>query len=606
MADQATDLAFLRSHKRRAPAARELLLGGLGAGIFALFLLRALNYGLVGNLQVLAISMATIGIVAAGQTVVVLTGGVDLSVGSLVALTSVVAAKLATIGFLPPYLAAAIALAIATAIGWLHGWLISRFRLAPFIVTFGSLSFLLGAAKVLSNQASVNIHTDAFDPLWANLFGVVPVPILIMLGVFAALAFVLHNARLGRYIYAVGSNEHAARLSGVNVAYVRQMAYAISGFLAGLSGLLIMAHIKGGIFSNGQGYELLSIAAVIIGGTSLAGGSGGVWGTLVGILVIRTVQSGLSLFNIPWQLNDMVVGAFIVAAALIDRERRRMQESAPASAPTPPPAPLPVIGPIHSLDQAVRQLQESIRKHCAGAQVMVYLLDHEAGSLFCAHDRANENHQAKDGGPILAPFVQAAWNSGKPQHVRRAANSDKYDPSLWSEMRAGAALPLLHLERTVGVVEVQSKSPDVCSERILREINGVTARFAVWLDDYARLETGWIARQARDALRNLSAESALEQSALADWLLPATQLYGRGAALHQKLYDAIEHLKPDDDSGRSRAARRYEILKQTYLQQKNADAIILELGLSRRQYFYDLKEAIDAVAHYLVSNKVRM
>lgn len=258
-----------------------LIFNSLTIAMVIIFVGKSLESSLLGNLQLLTTSMATIGIVAAGQTLVIITGGIDLSVASVVGMTGMITAYLATIGIYPigkfnPWLAAGIALLAATAVGWINGVLVSRYKLAPFIATFGMLNLLRGAVGLLSNGTPINLRSDAFDWMWTRIFGIVPVPSLILLLVFVIIAYLLKNSRYGRYAYVIGSNETVAYLSGVNIERTCQVIYATSGFLAGLSGLLLPSLIKGGAYQNGQYYELFSIAAVIIGGTSLRGGTGGV------------------------------------------------------------------------------------------------------------------------------------------------------------------------------------------------------------------------------------------------------------------------------------------------------------------------------------------
>lgn len=568
---------------------RDWVVTAVAVAIFALFMSKSLESSLLGNLQLLAVSMATIGIVAAGQTLVIITGGIDLSVGSMVGLTGMITAYLATRGIEPlgafnPLIAAMIGLLAATWLGWLNGMLISRYKLAPFIVTFGMMNLLHGAAGLLSNGTPINIRGGAFDWMWAKVFGVVPVPAILLMLVFVITAYLLRNSRYGRYAYAIGSNETVAHLSGVNVQRTRQIIYAASGFLAGVSGLLLLALIRGGAYQNGQYYELFSIAAVIMGGTSLRGGSGSVWGTLAGVLLISMVRNGLILFSVPPLWNEIIVGAIIIATALIDTQRRRLTDSlmsVPSSASAVSKTAVPVIGPLKSLEQTIQRLQQVFEERFETTVLTVYLLDRETRCL------------SKPGGEAVDPASLAVQvvGSGKPcAQANLNARPDALPTS-----RAAGAVPLRSHQQTVGVIEFQSANPAASTPAELEAMMRLTDSFAAALEDYWLLETGWLTRHVRECLRNLTNPAYLEKSPLGAWLFASSG--NQGAALYHALSDAIDHLNAEHLDANSRALRRYQILRQTYIDQKPVETIIADLALSRRQYFYDLKEGIDAVTH---------
>ncbi len=564
--------------------------------LLLIFVTRALSFNLLGNLQILAIAMATVGIVSIGQTLVVLTGGVDLSVGSLMALTGVITAYLTTsgianwVGPIDPWIAAAIGLAVATGVGWLHGILISRFKLAPFIVTFGSLSLLRGLAQVISNGSPIDLHTNAFDWLWTNLFGIVPVPALVMALLFIVAAFVLRNTRLGRYTYAVGSNETVARLSGVDVGRTQQIIYATSGFLAGIAGLLLLARIEGGTFNSGENYELLSIAAVIIGGTSLKGGTGGVWGTLAGVLMMSLVSNGLVLMSVPPLWKEAITGALIVAAALIDVQRRRLQESIPA--PIPPLAGLPAEG-ILTLDDTLKQLTQTVQEMLDNDEIRVYLWDRDAERL------VEPGSRAAPGGTL----AQSVYGAGKPLFLNNLRREQQVQVIPWgTEIRAAAAVPIQNHKSVIGVLEIQSGVSNTFNAQTLETVALLAAQVAPRLEDRWLLESGWLTQQVRECLRNLEDEVYLNHAPLADWL-QIKELMRRSEILRGVLYDAMEHTLPESTVSNARTTRRYQILIQTYLHQVPVETICQNLSVSRRQYFYDLKDAIDAVVDYLFTQR---
>ncbi|MHB8629703.1 MAG: ABC transporter permease subunit, partial [Aggregatilineales bacterium] len=575
--------------------------GGAAAIVFAAltlaFLAMAVQFNLVGNLQILAIIIAPIGIVAVGQTLVVLLGGLDLSVGSMVALISVITAMIAAstnagpLSSLSPWLAVVVGLAAATGIGWLHGKLISHFHLAPFIVTFGSLSLLRGLAQVISNGAPIAPQNDTFSYLWVNVFNLVPLPVIIMLMVFVAGAFVLRRTRFGRHIYAIGSNENVARLSGINVARTQQLVYALSGFLAGLSGILLMARIEAGTFNSGQDYELLSIAAVIIGGTSLKGGTGGLWGTLAGVLLMSLVNNSLFLLNVPATWNGIVTGAIIVVAALIDIQRRKMPDSWTVLRPLPIPAPPPP--QPANLEQALKWLSQAITERFRDTEVRVYLLERSSGQL------VDPVKHTESCGSLSATVCETSRSIAISDVSREPITRTKlFQPS----HRAAAAVPITLENRIVGVIEAQSPTIGTFGEAELRILENLSAQTARIVGDRWLLESGWLTEQVRRALRHLSNNVYLSECELSEWLC-LNGVNNRSEALHKLLTDAIERLSDDQGDPHSRQHRCYQILKQTYTDQKPAELVINDLGLSRRQYFYDLKYAVDAVTHYVYAQR---
>jgi ribose transport system permease protein len=280
------------------------------------------------NYLLLLQQAAPIAIIAVGQTFVILTGGIDLSVGSLAALTTVCMALLISGGEshahpLAPWFALPLGVLIATAVGTLQGLLVAKLKMPPFIVTLGSFNALVGLALVLSNGSAISVDGKGWDWIYGGDIGPV-VPIAITLAVYGIASFVLGYTRLGRYTYAIGGNEAAVRLSGVPVDRYKVAVYAISGLLSGCGATMIMAQNLGGSPSNGQSAELNSIAAVVIGGTSLAGGVGSVWGSLIGaIVLVGVVPNALVMLSVSPQWNQVVTGGTVVLAVLIDVLRKR-------------------------------------------------------------------------------------------------------------------------------------------------------------------------------------------------------------------------------------------------------------------------------------------
>jgi len=287
------------------------------------------------SMMLLALEASAIGIIAAGQTFVILTGGIDLSVEAMVSFAGVAAAILIAgtsiaggqiANGLPSWLAISIALGLGIGVGMFQGMLITVFRMNPLIVTLGFRSILLGVALVWTRGAGINILKDgpltAITGLIRTRGLVIPVPFLICLLVYGVSWFVLRHTKLGRYTYAIGGNETAARLSGIRVDLYKATIYGISGFLAAIGGILVMGRLQSGAYQNGTNMTLASVAAVVIGGTSLSGGIGGIWGTLIGVFIIRIVDAGLVYLDVPSTAKEIVIGAIIVLAVMLDVARR--------------------------------------------------------------------------------------------------------------------------------------------------------------------------------------------------------------------------------------------------------------------------------------------
>jgi ribose/xylose/arabinose/galactoside ABC-type transport system permease subunit len=275
-------------------------------------------------------------ILATGQTFVIITAGIDLSVGSLIALTGVLMAgtmqshpAVAT-GML---LAVAVGVGVGALAGLVNGWPVVKFGLPPFITTLAMMLMARGLAFLYTHGQPIEIDNPAFNfvgsgfvlPSLGRFIGIpgIPMPALVMLAVVIGAHYVLTQTRFGRYVYAIGGNEEAARLSGVGVFGVKLSVYLISGALAGLASLLLAGRLNAGIPQSGQGYELQCIAAVVVGGTSLMGGRGSVGGTFVGALLIGMLYNLMNLLAVQSYAQDVVLGAVILIAVLLDQLRRQ-------------------------------------------------------------------------------------------------------------------------------------------------------------------------------------------------------------------------------------------------------------------------------------------
>jgi inositol transport system permease protein len=262
------------------------------------------------------------GILAIGVTYVLLTGGVDLSLGSVVALAGVVAASFAHPGDYPLLVPLALGVLAGSACGAANGAVVAWGRVAPFIATLGMMTIARGLALLASGGRPVSNMSPSMTRIGGEVAGV-PIPVLILGAVALISWLVLTNTRLGRYVYAVGGNENAAQAAGISIARVKMFAYTICGALAGLAGVVLAARITTGQPNAGIAYELDAIAAVVIGGTSLSGGVGSVGGTLLGVLLMGVIINGLDLLNVSSYYQQIVKGCIIVGAVWLDRRRLR-------------------------------------------------------------------------------------------------------------------------------------------------------------------------------------------------------------------------------------------------------------------------------------------
>jgi ribose transport system permease protein len=293
---------------------------GTFAGLLALcILLTALtpHFLTVSNLINVMEQTSINAIVAVGMTFVILSGGIDLSVGSLLALAGVLMASALQAG-VPPAAAVALGVAAGGAGGLLNGGLVTLARLPPFIATLGMMSVARGLALLYTDGRPVSGFDAGFRQLATGRVLHVPVPVLATLAVYVVAWLILTRTRFGRYVYAIGGNEEAARLSGVPVRFHKTMVYGLSGVMSGLAAAVLTARLNSAQPIAGMMYELDAIAATVIGGTSLLGGSGGVGGTLIGALIMGVLRNGLNLLGISSFLQQVVIGLVIVGAVSLD------------------------------------------------------------------------------------------------------------------------------------------------------------------------------------------------------------------------------------------------------------------------------------------------
>ncbi len=275
----------------------------------------------LSNLLNIARQVSINAVIAAGMTFVILTGGIDLSVSSVLAFSGAVMAGVLSTG--RPVLVGIVAgLAVGALLGLLNGIVITRGKVQPFIATLGMLTIGRGLTLVYTDGRPITGLPDSFVWLGAGEVARIPVPVIIMILVCLASYVILTQTVLGRYVYAIGGNEEAARLSGVNVGAHKTLVYAISGLLAAVSAVILTARLNSAQPTAGTGFELDAIAAVVLGGTTLAGGEGSITGTLLGAFIIGVINNGLNLLNVNAFYQQVVKGAVILLAVLLDRRLR--------------------------------------------------------------------------------------------------------------------------------------------------------------------------------------------------------------------------------------------------------------------------------------------
>jgi ribose/xylose/arabinose/galactoside ABC-type transport system permease subunit len=293
---------------------------GTLAGLFGLCVLLWIltpHFLTVSNLLNVLEQTSINAVVAVGMTFVILSAGIDLSVGSVLALSGVVMATMLHQGVAPP-MAITGGLAVGFGFGALNGIAIAWGRLPPFIATLGMMSIARGFALLFTEGRPVSGFDQGFRSLATGRLLGVPAPVVMTAAVYVVARLVLSSTRFGRYVYAMGGNEEATRLSGVNVRLHKTLVYGVSGFTSAVAAVLLTARLNSAQPIAGMMYELDAIAAVVIGGTSLAGGEGGVGGTLIGALIMGVLRNGLNLLGVSSFLQQVVIGLVIVFAVLLD------------------------------------------------------------------------------------------------------------------------------------------------------------------------------------------------------------------------------------------------------------------------------------------------
>jgi len=304
------------------------LLGKVPGSIYAILLLLLLFR--FGSAQFLSVSnflnilqqSSILAIVSIGSFLAILSHGIDLSLGAIVTFAGVVSALVMVQGY-DVISACLIALAAGIAAGAVNGFLIAYTRVDPFIVTLGAMGTCEGLALVLANGATIPANNATFKVLGGGSLLLVPLSALIALASYGLFGFLLKRTALGTHIYAVGGNEEAALLSGIQVQKLKILVYAVNGLLAGFAGLVLASRLGAANPSQGIGIEFDGIAAAVVGGTSLAGGRGNVWGTFMGAVIIAILRNGLNMAGLPMALQMVIVGLIMVGVLTLDTLRRK-------------------------------------------------------------------------------------------------------------------------------------------------------------------------------------------------------------------------------------------------------------------------------------------
>ncbi|WLR51358.1 ribose ABC transporter permease [Bacillus tianshenii] len=294
---------------------------GLGLIIVILSILSP-NFLALNNILNVLRQVSINALIAFGMTFVILTGGIDLSVGSILALGAALTAGMLAAG-MDPTLAMLLGLLAGAAMGAVNGLIITKGKVAPFIATLATMTIFRGLTLVYTDGRPITGLSDSmvFQMMGRGYFFGIPVPVLWMLGSYAILFFILKKTTFGRRVYAIGGNEEASLLSGIRVDKVKIWVYSLTGMLSALAGIILTSRLNSAQPTAGTTYELDAIAAVVLGGTSLSGGRGWIFGTLVGALIIGVLNNGLNLLNVSSFYQQVVKGGVILLAVLLDRKK---------------------------------------------------------------------------------------------------------------------------------------------------------------------------------------------------------------------------------------------------------------------------------------------
>ena len=301
-------------------------------GIWVVFIVLCIGFTIANprfitatNLLIMLRQVAVWGIASVGMTFVILLGDIDLSSGSVITFVNVLCSYLMVNMGVPMAAAIIITLAASTLIGLLNGFMVSTIGIPALIATFATQTAFSGIALIICDGQPINGFTEAFKVFGQGKIGPVPVPVIIMILCFALGAFILNKTYFGRYFYAVGGNIEAARLAGIRTGRVKYLVFALSGFFAGLAGLVLLSRVNSGMGNAGLGYEFKVITCVVLGGVSVAGGSGRMSGVIAGTFIISALNNGMVLINLNSWIQNIVLGIVLVLAVGFDCYQKKRQ-----------------------------------------------------------------------------------------------------------------------------------------------------------------------------------------------------------------------------------------------------------------------------------------
>lgn len=295
--------------------------------LFALFVLCIVLSNLsdsflkVGNLLTVLLQSSINSVIAVGMTFIIISGGIDLSVGAIAALSTAVMGELVVNRGVDPVLGLLIALGIGILVGCLQGSIIAFINIPPFIVTLGGMTIWRGVALEFVKGQNLYGLPDTLTWLGSSSIGIVPTAVIAAILLYFIAWYILKRTKFGLYTYAVGGNEDATRLSGINIKRTKILIYSFAGLLCGVAGIMIAGRMNGTSAIVGQGYELDAIAAVAIGGTAMSGGKGNIWGTLIGAVMMGVIRNGLNLLSVSPYFQMIIIGVVIVTAVSVDALR---------------------------------------------------------------------------------------------------------------------------------------------------------------------------------------------------------------------------------------------------------------------------------------------
>ena len=275
------------------------------------------------NLLNILKQIACIGVLACGETAVIISGGMDLAVGSTVSLVSVLVASTAHPGEYPLIVPIAVGLLTGLACGLFNGFSVAKLKIPPFIVTMSTMTSYAGIALLITKGSPINHFSDSFNFIGGGKLLGIPFPIFVLLIVVVASWFIMRKTITGYNIMSVGGNENAAKMAGINTVWTKIVAYSFCGLMGGVGGILLTSRVQSGLANLGDGLEMKAIASAVIGGTSLSGGKGNVLYTIVGACIIGVINNGMDLLQVNMYWQDIVSGAVIMLAVLLDIMKNR-------------------------------------------------------------------------------------------------------------------------------------------------------------------------------------------------------------------------------------------------------------------------------------------